>query len=160
MRVVGTRNSVSPDGAYPPGFEQVCGPERLLERLGESDFVAVCCQWTPATNKLIDARAFAAMRPETVLVNVARGEIVDEDALLAALDAGKLRGVGLDVYVGEFERAPDPRLWQHDRVLITPHVSGGTDHALHRGIEVFCENLRAFLDGRPLVNLIDWERGY
>ena len=160
MRVVGTRNRVSPSAAHPPGFDKLYGPERLLDLLGESSFVAVCCQWTPATNKLIDARAFAAMRPETVLVNVARGEIVDEEALLAALDAGKLRGVGLDVYVGEFERAPDARLWQHDRVLITPHVSGGTDQSRHRGIDVFCENLQAFLNDRPLVNVIDWERGY
>ena len=100
------------------------------------------------------------MRPETVLVNVARGEIVDEEALLVALDAGRLRGVGLDVCLGEFERAPHPRLRHHDRVLITPHVSGGTDQALHHGFEVFCTNLRAFLDGRPLLNRIDWQRGY
>jgi phosphoglycerate dehydrogenase-like enzyme len=160
MRVVGTRNSVSPGAANPAGFESVHAPERLLELLSESHFVAVCCQWTPATNKLIGARALAALRPETVLVNVARGEIIDEDALLAALDSGKLRGVGLDVYVGEFERAPDPRLWQHDRVLITPHVSGGTDRPQHRGIDVFCDNLRAFLDDRPLTNRIDWRRGY
>lgn len=160
MRVVGTRSSVSPAAAAPPGFDRVLGAERLPELLPESDFVAVCCQWTPATNKLIGAHAFALMRPGTVLVNVARGEIVDEDALLAALDAGRLRGVGLDVYVGEFERAPHPRLWQHERVLITPHVSGGTDQRLHRGIDVFCDNLRAFVDGRPLTNLIDWERGY
>ena len=55
---------------------------------------------------------------------------------------------------------PDPRLWHHERVVITPHVSGGTDQVLHRGIEVFCTNLRAFLDGRPLLNQIDWQRGY
>ena len=67
------------------------------------------------------------MRRGTVLVNVARGEILDEAAVLAALAAGTLRGVGLDVYDGEFEHAPDPRLWQDARVLITPHVSAGTD---------------------------------
>jgi phosphoglycerate dehydrogenase-like enzyme len=160
MRAVGTRNSTPAPGERTPGFDKVAGPGDLLDLLGESHFVAVCCQWTPATDKLIGARAFAAMRPETVLVNVARGEIVDEEALLAALDAGKLRGVGMDVYDGEFERAPHPRLWHHDRVLITPHVSGGTDQTLHRGIELFCTNLRAFLDGRPLLNRIDWQRGY
>jgi phosphoglycerate dehydrogenase-like enzyme len=95
-----------------------------------------------------------------VLVNVARGEIVDEAALIDALAAGKLRGVGLDVYLGEFEHAPDPRLWQDERVLITPHVSGGTDVTQHRGVDVFSENLRAYLDGRPLANVIDWARGY
>jgi len=97
MRVVGTRNSTPPLEERTPGFDRVCGAERLLDILGESHFVAVCCQWTPATNKLIGARAFVAMQPETVLVNVARGEIVDEEALMVALDAGKLRGVGLDV---------------------------------------------------------------
>jgi phosphoglycerate dehydrogenase-like enzyme len=84
----------------------------------------------------------------------------DEDAFLAALAAGTLRGVGLDVYDGEFERAPDPRLWRDARVLITPHVSGGTDVAQPRVVELFCQNLRAYLDGRLLVNVIDWQRGY
>ena len=100
------------------------------------------------------------MRPDTILVNVARGEIIDEDALIAALDAGKLRGVGLDVYIGEFEHAPDPRLWDDERVLITPHISGGTDVPLHQVVALFCENLRAYLARRLLVNVIDWQRGY
>jgi phosphoglycerate dehydrogenase-like enzyme len=94
------------------------------------------------------------------MVNVARGEIIDEAALIEALAAGTLRGVGLDVYEGEFEHAPDPRLWQDERVLITPHVSGGADVAQHRAVELFCQNLRAYLDGRSLVNVIDWQRGY
>jgi len=68
--------------------------------------------------------------------------------------------VGLDVYVGEFEHAPDPRLWQDERVLITPHVSGGTDVRQHRSVEVFSDNLRAYLEGRPLANVIEWVRGY
>jgi phosphoglycerate dehydrogenase-like enzyme len=160
LRVVGTRRQVSPGSPLPPGFARVVGAEGLHELLHESEFVAVCCQWTPETTHLIGHAAFTAMRPGTVLVNVARGEIIDEDALIGALAAGQLRGVGLDVYVGEFERAPDPRLWQDDRVLITPHVSGGTDVAQHRAVELFCQNLRAYLDGGPLVNVIDWQRGY
>jgi phosphoglycerate dehydrogenase-like enzyme len=160
MQVVGTRRQRPADRALPPGFAQVGGAEDLPAFLADSTFVAVCCQWTPDTTHLIGRAAFAAMRPGTVLVNVARGEIIDEDALVAALAAGTLRGVGLDVYVGEFERAPDPRLWQDARVLITPHVSGRTDVAQHRGLELFCENLRAYLDGRPLVNVIEWQRGY
>jgi phosphoglycerate dehydrogenase-like enzyme len=160
MRVVGTRRHASPGEAPPVGFSRLESPEHLHTLLAESDFVAVCCQWTPETTGLIGHAAFAAMRPGTVLVNVARGEIVDEEALLAALASGKLRGVGLDVYVGEFEHAPDPRLWQDERVLITPHVSGGTDVAQHRVVEVFTDNLRAYLDGRPLANVIEWARGY
>jgi len=160
MRVVGTRRHVSPGDALPSGFSRLEGPEHVYTLLGESHFVAVCCQWTPETTGLIGRPAFAAMRPGTVLVNVARGEIIDEEALIAALAAGTLRGVGLDVYIGEFEHAPDLRLWQDERVLITPHVSGGTDVAQHRVVEVFSDNLRAYLDGRPLANVIEWARGY
>ena len=158
--VVGTRRQVAPGDALPSGFSRLESAEHVYALLEESTFVAVCCQWTPETTGLIGRQAFAAMRPETVLVNVARGEIVDEEALIAALAAGKLRGVGLDVYVGEFERAPDRRLWEDERVLITPHVSGGTDVAQHRVVEVFSDNLRAYLDGRPLTNVIEWARGY
>ena len=100
------------------------------------------------------------MKPGGVLVNVARGEIVDEDALAEALERGRLRGVALDVYVGEFEHPPPERLWQTRRVLITPHVSGASDHDRHGAIDLFCDNLRAYIDGRPLQNVIDWQRGY
>jgi phosphoglycerate dehydrogenase-like enzyme len=160
MRVVGTRHRVAPDTPLPAGFSRLERPERLHLLLAESDAVVICCQWTPETTKLIDRGAFAAMKPGTILVNVARGEIIDEEALIAALAAGTLRGVALDVYVGEFERAPDRRLWDDARVLITPHISGGSDRRQHRGIELFCDNLRAYLDGRPLRNVVDWARGY
>ena len=160
MRVVGLRRHVRPGAPLPRGFSRIEGPERLHDLLGESDFVAVCCQWTAETNKMINAAAFAAMRPGTILVNVARGEIVDEEALVEALEAGKLRGVGLDVFVGEMEHLPDPRLWDNERVLITPHISGGTDVPQHGGVDLFCENLKAYLKGSPLSNVIDWERGY
>jgi phosphoglycerate dehydrogenase-like enzyme len=160
MRVVGTRRSGEPDSRLPEGFSQLDSPEHLNEFLALSDFVAVCCQWTPETTGLIGREAFAAMKLDTTLVNVARGEIIDEDALLAALGQEKLRGVALDVYVGEFERPPDVRLWDNERVIITPHISAGSDLIQHRGVELFCLNLRAYLDGQPLANVIDWDRGY
>lgn len=159
MRVVGTRRSTG--GDLPLGFEEIRGPDGLFDLLGSADFVAVCCQWTPETEGLIGREALAAMKPGAVLVNVARGEIIDEAALIEALAADKLRGVALDVYVGEFEGPPDERLWQDPRVLITPHVSGGADVAVRsRYMDVFCHNLEAFRDGRPLENVIDWARGY
>jgi glyoxylate/hydroxypyruvate reductase A len=100
------------------------------------------------------------MRRGSVLVNVARGEIIDEEALADAIERGHLRGAVLDVYVGEFEHTPPARLWRDPRVLITPHISSGTDQDRHRGIDLFSANLRAYLDGAPMQNVVDWARGY
>jgi phosphoglycerate dehydrogenase-like enzyme len=160
MRVVGTRRHVASGTPLPPGFSRLESAHLLHDLLDESEFVAVCCPWTKETTHLIGRSAFAAMKSGTVLVNIARGEIVDEEALLQALTEGRLRGVALDVYVGEFEHPPDSRLWDHERVVVTPHVSAGTDVSEHRGVNLFCENLTRYLAGLPLENVIDWERGY
>jgi phosphoglycerate dehydrogenase-like enzyme len=160
MRVMGTRRRPEPGVPLPAGFEQLGGTGDLDRYLAESDFVAICCQWTPETTNLINAHRLAAMKPGSVLVNVARGEIVDEAALADALGRGHLRGVVLDVYNGEFERLPPEALWRDPRVLITPHVSGASDENRHGAIDLFCANLRAWLDGAPLQNVIDWQRGY
>jgi glyoxylate/hydroxypyruvate reductase A len=160
MRVVGTRREVASQVERPPNFARLESAHALHELLRESEFVAVCCPWTRETHHLIGAEAFAAMKPGTVLVNIARGEIVDEEALIIALAEGQLRGFATDVYDGEFERAPDARLWDHENVVITPHVSAVTDVSEHQGVKLFCDNLREYLDGRPLTNVIDWQRGY
>jgi len=160
MRVVGTRRHPEPGAPLPLGFRELGGTEDLARYLPVSDFVAICCQWTPETTRLFDAARFAAMKPGSVVVNVARGEIVDEDALADALERGHLRGAVLDVYVGEFEHPPPERLWRNPRVLVTPHVSGASDQERHRAVEIFCDNLRAYLDGEPLRNVVDWTLGY
>jgi phosphoglycerate dehydrogenase-like enzyme len=160
MRVVGTRRHPDSGAPLPYGFSELSGPAGLDRYLPNSDFVVICCQWTPETTRLFNKDRFAAMKPESVLVNVARGEIVDEEALADALQRDHLRGVVLDVYVGEFEHPPPARLWSDQRVLITPHISGASDEDRHGAIDLFCENLRAYLDGKPLRNVIDWERGY
>ena len=160
MRVVGTRRHAVPNADLPPGFSEIGGAADLDRFLPDSDVVVICCQWTPETNRLFNKDRFAAMKPGGILVNVARGEIVDEDALADALASDRLRGAALDVYVGEFEHAPTGRLWSDPRVLITPHISGASDEDRHGGMALFRENLRAWLDGRPLKNVIDWARGY
>jgi phosphoglycerate dehydrogenase-like enzyme len=160
MRVIGTRRRPESGEALPTGFSVLGGMDELDRFLVESDFVAVCCQWTPETTNLINASRLALMKPGVVLANVARGEIIDEAALADALARGHLRGVVLDVYVGEFERRPPEILWRDPRVLITPHISGASDENRHGAIQLFCENMRAYLDGKPLRNVIDWERGY
>ena len=158
LRVVGIRRN--PEGDLPKGFAEIRGPDSLFELLSESHFAAVCCQWTPETDKLMNEEAFAAMKPDGVITNIARGEIIDEDAMFAALDSGHLRGAAIDVYVGEFEHPPSERLWKHPNILITPHVSGQSDIYYRRSTDLFCKNLRAFLDGKPMENVIDWETGY
>ena len=160
MRVVGTRRHVASAAPLPPGFARLAAAHLLHDLLGESEFVAVCCPWTKETTHLFGRAAFAAMKSGTVLVNIARGEIIDEEALLQALAEGKLRGVALDVYDGEFERPPDSRLWDDERVVLTPHVSAVTDVSEHRGVKLFCENLTRYLEGLLLENVIDWDRGY
>ena len=160
LRVVGTRRRHRPDELLPPGFSVLGGAEDLDLLLPESDIVVICCHWTPETTNLFNANRFAAMKPGGVLVNVARGEIVDETALADALERNHLRGAALDVYVGEFEHAPMARLWSDPRVLITPHISGASDQDRHGAIDLFCENLRTYIDGGTLRNIIDWERGY
>jgi phosphoglycerate dehydrogenase-like enzyme len=160
MRVLGTRRRPNPAAPLPPGFRELGGVSDLDRFLPESDFVVICCQWTPETTRLFDQHRFAAMKAGAVLINVARGEIVDEEALAEALERGHLRGAALDVYAGEFEHTPSARLWSDPRVLITPHISSASDQDRHGAISLFCDNLRAYIDGAPLRNVIDWERGY
>jgi phosphoglycerate dehydrogenase-like enzyme len=160
MRVLGTRRHPQPGAPLPPGFSELGPAAALDEFLPQSHFVVICCQWTPETTGLFNKERFAAMKAGSVIVNVARGEIVDEDALADALETGHLKGAVLDVYRGEFEHPPPARLWSNPRVLITPHVSGASDDERHGAIELFCANLRAYLDGAPLRNVIDWDRGY
>ncbi len=159
MTVIGTRRSTDA-GKPPPGFSRIGGPDELDAFLGISDFVAIACQWTPETTNLFNTRRFAAMKPGVVLANVARGEIIDEAALAQALADDRLRGVVLDVYVGEFERNPPEHLWSDPRVLITPHVSAGSDVARSGSLDLFYHNLQAFIQGQPLENVVDRARGY
>jgi phosphoglycerate dehydrogenase-like enzyme len=100
------------------------------------------------------------MKPGSVIVNIARGEIIDETALADALQRDHLRGAVLDVYVGETEGPPSPTLWRDPRVLITPHMSWASDQDRHGAVAIFCDNLRAYIDGAPLRNVVDWQRGY
>jgi phosphoglycerate dehydrogenase-like enzyme len=160
MRVIGTRRQPQSADRLPDGFEFIGGADDLDRLLPEADFVAICCQWTPETTGLFNTDRFARMKKESVLVNVARGEIIDEVALAEALQQDRLRGVVMDVYTGEFEGPPAAGLWSDPRVMVTPHISAASDRNQHRAVELFCQNLGAYLAGEPLANVIDWERGY
>jgi phosphoglycerate dehydrogenase-like enzyme len=156
MRAIGTRRSPEPverlDSVFPPS--------KLDDMLAASDIVVLCTQLTQETHHLIDRDALAAMRPGAFLINVARGELIDETALLEALHSGYLGGFAADVYEGEFEHQPPPELLAHENVILTPHTSGQTEHPSPGSLEIFRENIRRCLAGQPLRNLVDWQRGY
>jgi phosphoglycerate dehydrogenase-like enzyme len=156
MRVVATRRSDRPS---PDFVDRVERPERTLELLAEADVVAVCLPLTDETEELLDAEAFTAMKPGAFLVNVARGRIVDHDALLAALESGHLAGACLDVTEPEPLPADHP-LWRRPDVLITPHVAGRAALSSGRWNAMYLENLRRFAAGEPLLNVVDKAAGY
>ncbi len=120
--------------------DQVVGSERLLEVLPEADFVVLTCPLTPETENLFDARAFAAMKPLAFLVNVARGRVVDEGALVSALGSGQIAGAALDCVREEPLPASAP-LWHVENLLITPHTAGETRSYEDRVIDLLLENL-------------------
>ena len=137
----------------------VLPPEQLPQLLSESDFVVLALPLTPETNKLIGERELRAMKSTAYLINVARGKIVDEEALIRALDEQWIAGAGLDVFATE-PLPTESRLWELPNVIFSPHVAGLlADHNI-RATEVFCENLRRYLSGKKLLNLIDKKKGY
>lgn len=156
MRVIGTRRSQ--ESVEP--VERLYAPSELHAVLGQSDLVVLASQLTAETHHLIDASALAAMKPGAFLVNVARGELIDEAALIEALRSGHLGGFAADVYEGEFDHQPPAELLALDNVILTPHTSGQTEHPTTGPVRMFRENLRRCLDGQPLLNQVDWERGY
>jgi len=152
--------AIDPEEVPKPDFvREIWKPERFYDLLERSDGVSVCCPLTRQTRNLFDREAFRRMRPHSILVNVTRGPIIDAEALVEALDQGLIRGAGLDVTPEEPLSADSP-LWDHPHAIITPHASGGSPLRLDRSIDLFCENLRRFTDGRPLLSVIDKHKGY
>jgi len=157
LKVIGIRRS--PRRPSDP-VDEMHPPAALPGLLPRCDWLVIACPLTAETRGLVDASSIAALPKGARVINIARGEIVDEEALCIALAEGKLRGVALDVYDGEFERLPDARLWDDERVVITPNVSAVADVSEQQGVRLFCDKLRRYLDGQPLTNIIDWQRGY
>jgi phosphoglycerate dehydrogenase-like enzyme len=162
MRVIGTRRSVTAPLPDADGADLVLPAGRILEVAAESDFLVICSQLTAETRGFINAPVFAAMKPGAVLINVARGEEVDEDALIEAVTAGRIRGAVLDVYAGELAgRPPRPELAALPQILLTPHISASGDTNIAVPLRrLFADNLRRYLDGQPLLNVVDRARGY
>lgn len=156
MRVVATQRSPRPQAE----FDAVWPADALHELLAAADVVVVACPLTPETRGLVDAAALAAMREGAYLINVARGAIVDTDALLAALRSGRLAGAALDAFEQEPLPADHP-LWTAPGVTVTPHTSFKSPRNLDRVLDEFAANLRRFLADEPLEHrLRDFTLGY
>jgi phosphoglycerate dehydrogenase-like enzyme len=157
-RVLGMRRSFSARGPDEVADEAV-PPSELDYLLRESDFVVIAAPLTPETRGLIGAAQLKQMKPTAHLINIARGGLIDEPALIEALRDGTIAGAGLDVFSRE-PLPPESELWDLENVILSPHVSGGTEIYNQRATRIFCDNLRRFLAGEPLVNIVDVERGY
>jgi glyoxylate/hydroxypyruvate reductase len=146
-------------GAPPEGVTRVLSFDDFRRALGEIDALVLACPLTERTHRLIGAPELAALPPHALLVNVARGQVVDEPAMASALRAGRLRGAVLDV--AEIEPLPDDSpLWDLPNILVSPHSASTVESENRRIVDLFIENLRRWLDGRPLLNLFDRARGY
>jgi phosphoglycerate dehydrogenase-like enzyme len=168
-RVVAVRRRPESDGAPTEDGEdlsfgdamldRVGGPETLPQLLGESDFIVLAAPLTPETEDMINAETLALVKPGAWLINVARGRLIDERALLRALRDGPLGGAVLDT----FREEPLPALssfYELPNVIVTPHTAWSSGRVLDRSVELFCDNLRRFAIGEPLLNVVDPAAGY
>jgi phosphoglycerate dehydrogenase-like enzyme len=145
-----------PDGKIPARY---FGPDDREAILRESDYISVTLPLTDHTRKFIGEREIAAMKPGAYLVNIGRGEVIDEQAMIEALSAKKIGGAGLDVFEHEPLEASSP-LWDLENVILTPHISGANRSYMDKACDLFAENLKRFAANRPLLNLIDPGLGY
>jgi phosphoglycerate dehydrogenase-like enzyme len=159
VRLTGVR--AHPERGGPPGVGEVAGPAGLPRLLGQADVVVCCAMLDEGTAGMFGADEFAAMKPGALFVNVARGGLVDEAALLAALETGQVGGAGLDVYAKE-PADPQSPLLHHPRVFATPHAGGLTRTMFTRSGRVFAQNLERWAAGEPprwAVNSPAFRRG-
>jgi len=133
--------------------------DQLQQLLGESDFVVIALPLTPKTNKFIGERELRAMKSTAYLINCARGGIVDEEALIRALDEHWIAGTGLDTFTTE-PLPPESRLWELPNVILSPHVAGIREDYNILATDLFCENLRRYLGREKLLNIVDKQKGY
>jgi phosphoglycerate dehydrogenase-like enzyme len=159
MRVLGTRRSIHYSGDQEPDVDQSFPPEQLHELLRLSDYVVISVPLTRETVKLIGETELRIMRPNTYLVNIARGQVIDEQALIRALREGWIAGAGLDVTEEEPLPSESP-LYSLPNVILTPHISGNSVHYDARLAALFADNLKRYRSGQQLKNRYEPSRGY
>jgi phosphoglycerate dehydrogenase-like enzyme len=156
MRVIGIRRNAGP---AEPGIERVVAADRLAEVVSEADYLAIAAPLTAATRGAISREVISRLKPTAWIVNIARGAIVDEPAMIEALQAKRIGGAALDVFTTEPLPKESP-LWKLENVIVTPHDAGSSPRADERSLALFAENLRRYKAGEPLINRVDFEAGY
>jgi len=157
MHVTALRKRV--DRPVPPGVSEVLPPERLPELLAASDVVVLAAALTTETRELIGRTALAHVKRGAFLVNIGRGGLIDDAAVIEALRDGRLGGAALDVFTRE-PLDPSSPYWDLPNVIVTPHISGGMEDYWTPLVALFAENLRRFERGEPLLNVVDKHAGY
>ena len=136
------------------GVDELFPPQELMQMLPECDFVVLAVPLTTETKGLIGEIELKAMKPTAYLVNVARGQVIKQDALIQALREGSLAGAALDVFETE-PLPPDSELWELPNVIISPHCAGNWEGHIAKLTDLFCDNIRRFLSGEKLINLVE-----
>jgi phosphoglycerate dehydrogenase-like enzyme len=158
MRVMAVRRSTRrPTRAK--NVDALLPKDQLKALLSESDFVVITLPSTPETEKIISEQEIGWMKPDACIINVARGSVIDENALVRALEEGRIAGAGLDAFARE-PLPPESRLWALPNVVITPHIGGAREDMDDIVIDLFCENLERYLRGEELINVVEERKGY
>ena len=144
-----------------PLLDRAFSPEQLGEMLKEIDVLVAAAPLTPETHHMLSDEQFAVMKPSSIVINVGRGPVIDEAALIRALQEKKVRGAALDVFEEE-PLPPESRLWGMENVLISPHCTDRTSDPdwLDLSTQLFVENFRRYVAGQPLQNVVDKQAGY
>ena len=158
MRVIASRRSIK-EITRGRNVDVLMPSDHLLQLLSESDFVVLVLPATTETRNLIGEQELRSMKSTAYLINIARGSVVDENALIRALTENWIAGVGLDTVAGE-PLSPQSELWELPNVIITPHIGGRRDDYNKLAIAVFCKNLKLYIRGKDLVNIVSKEKGY
>jgi D-2-hydroxyacid dehydrogenase (NADP+) len=133
--------------------------EKLTELLGKSDFVVLALPLTHETTAMIGERQLRSMKPTAFLINISRGKVIDEAAMIRSLEENWIAGAGLDVF--DIEPLPaNSRLWDIPNVIFSPHIAGGMDRYTEQATAIFCENLRRYIAGKRLLKVVDKKKGY
>jgi phosphoglycerate dehydrogenase-like enzyme len=161
------RHPADPDGYYLPGsgdpegvyFHRLYPPEALISMVRACDFVVLTVPLTESTRMMVGKEVFEALKPTAYLINVSRGGVVDEEALLHALQTGQIAGAAMDVFEAEPLPADSP-LWMLPNLIISPHIAGNAPDYNEKAAALFIENLKRYLARKDLLNLVDRTRGY